>query len=153
MIASLLAQHDSEPSAVSCMTDSHNAAKHVAACDKARHAYLRSIYGYQPTKGAKLGKVVDATIRGKVVTIEVRLSKRGKPRTGTFQLPVHVFKKNGKRLTCSNAFEDLVGRAIVMKVEDRYELDGYYFSNVSTVAVLSYFYVSALGNVMCDVNG
>lgn len=153
MITSLQPQHEFELSAVSCMSYSHNAAKRAMTYDKARHAYLSSMHGFQPTKGAQLGKVLDATLNGNVVTIEVRFSKRGKPRIGTFQLPVHLFQKNGKRLTCSNAFEDLAGRAIVMKVEDRYELDGYYFSNVIKVAVLGHFYVSALGNVMCDVNG
>lgn len=149
----LLSQIETHTPAVSRERNVHTAGKHAAAFDKARRAYLSSMYGFQPTKGAKLGKVIDATLNGNIMTIEVRLIKRGKPRNGTFELPVHVFQKNGDRMTCTNALQDLVGRIVVMKVVDRYEFDGYYLSNVSTVVVLGRPYVSALGNVLCNVDG
>jgi hypothetical protein len=150
MITSPLAQQDSNSSAFSCMSHSQNAAKHAAAADKALQAYLRAMYGFQPTKGGKIGKVIDAALNGNVVTIEVRFTKGGKPRLGTFELPVHVFHRAGKRLTCTEAFQDLVGRMIVMKVVGRHKFDGYYLSNVSAVAVFGRpdvpAYVDTLGD-------
>jgi hypothetical protein len=139
----LLSQMEVHALAVEREPNARTAIKHAAACDKARQAYLRAMYGFQPIKGGNIGKVIDAALNGNVVTIQARFIKGGKPRLGTFELPVHVFHNAGKRLTQTKAFQDLVGRMIVMKVADRYKFDGYYLSNVSTVAVFGRPYVRA----------
>jgi hypothetical protein len=134
MIASLLAQHDSETPVVLWKTNPRNVAKHAAACEKASKAYLRAIYGRQPATGKHSGWIRSITAEGSIVTVEIYFYW-GSPVNGTFELPLHVFKQGGKPLTCSTRIEDVVRGPVKVTVTDRYKFNGILLSNVAAIEV------------------
>lgn len=132
MSTSLLAQHGSDTPFVLYKSTQHDVAKHVAACEKARKVYLRAMYGFQPSKGHYWGVVRSAVADGSVMTVDIRVVW-GKARNGTFDLPFHVFKKDGKVLATETVIENIVGRIVRVTVVGRYNFNGILLSNVSAV--------------------
>jgi len=148
MNTSLVAQTESENFVIFGENNSYTAAKHVVACEKARKAYLRAIYGYQPRNGWKVGNIISAVADGSIVTVEIRFLIGFSSRVGMFELPLHVFKEDGKSLTSSVDIDDLVDRAIIMTVIDQYDFNGVRLSLVDNIALRGTYVYEALTHAL-----
>ena len=114
-----------------CEISPQMALKHAIACEKARKMYLKAMYGEQPPKGEHWGWILSAVADVSVVTIELRLAwGRG---TSLFELPLHVFQKEGMPLESTAAIEDLSGYVVKLSVADRYNFNGITLSDVTAV--------------------
>lgn len=133
MGTSLSAQIESGNLVAFCESSPRAAAKHVAACESSGKAYLRSIYGRQPRNGPECGRVLSASVNGSIVTIEIRLIVGKKTHTSMFQVPLHVFKKDGASIASCAALEDFIGRFVIVVVIDRYKFNGILLSNVGEI--------------------
>ena len=131
MSIQLLAKTDYVVSNALCKISSQMALKHAVACEKARKMYLSAMYGEQPPKGEYWGWILSAVADVNVVTVEVRLTwGRG---TSLFELPLHVFQKDGMPLESAAAIEDLSGYVVKLSVADRYNFNGITLSDVTAV--------------------
>jgi len=128
----LLAQDHLLNTVVLCNSNSRTAAKHAAACEKARKAYLRSIYGKQPGQGKHVGWIDSIVVEGSVVIAEIDFLW-GTPCVGMIELPLHALKMNGIAISTTKAVESLVGHKVYVIVANRYAFDGIYLSNVTDV--------------------
>lgn len=132
MITAMLAQENSQMPLLLRAGTPHTAAKHAAASEKARKAYLRSIYGNQPHAGRHVGWIECIVTQGSVVIAEIDFFV-GSPRVGVIDLPLHAIKVDGITLTETAAVKSLAGRKVHVTVADRYCFDGIYLSNVTAV--------------------
>ena len=65
------------------------------------------------------------------MTVEVNLVlRRG---TGLFELPLHVFQKDGMPFEATAAIEDLSGHVVKLTVMGQYRFNGITLSNVTSV--------------------
>lgn len=119
-------------------TDSRTALKFTAARENARKAYLRTIYGFQPANGHYTGYVNYAATNGSVVTAEIYFVWGTTP-IGVFELPLHVFKWDGKPATSSDAIQRFVLRGVTITVADRYQFNGISLSTVTAIEFDSTF--------------
>jgi hypothetical protein len=132
MIARLLAQSQNQEVVALCESSVGTAAKHAAACENARKAYLRTMYGRQPFKGRHFAALECVSIKGNVATVEV-FYFHGSPTKGVLQLPINVFMEDGKPFTSSAEMENVGHRFGWVVVADRRCFEGIYLSNVSAV--------------------
>ena len=110
------------------------ATQQAAMREKAGKACLRAIYGFQPPRGDEYGVVVSAKAHGSIVATEIRFyTGITKPRKGMFELPFHVFKKDGLPLISTSEIQDFVGRVVLVTISDRYRFNGIALSNVAEV--------------------
>jgi len=134
MITSILMQDDAGTPVVLCNASTRNKEKHAAACYAARAAFLRSVYGHQPAKGLISGYINSAKADGTVVVVEIFFHEYGAA-TGMFELPIQVFKLQGKPVSSSIDVVGWVGRPVVMNVINRYKFDGVFLSNIAAVYI------------------
>jgi hypothetical protein len=133
MSTSLLAQTESENFVILCKCSPRNAANHATAYEKARKAYLRAVYGYQPVKGEHLAIIQSVTAEGSVMVVEIRFFVGEKVHQNTFELPLYVFKKDGVPLTSTATIEEFTGYFAHVTVIDRYKFDGISLSIVGEI--------------------
>jgi hypothetical protein len=119
-------------------TDTRTVMKFAAARESARKAYLRTIYGFQPANGKYVGYIQSAVTHGSVVTVGIYFLSDS-PTVGVFELPLHVFKKDGKPVTSSHAIQSLVLRGVTITMADRYKFNGISLSNVTAIEFDSKF--------------
>jgi hypothetical protein len=144
MNTSLLAQAECKGLVVLCESNPHTGDKHIAACKTAHKAYLHAMYGYQPSQ-EEIGVVSSIAVNGTVVVVEVRFILWGATELGMFELPLHVFKQDGKVVNSTAQIKDLVGRLITMSVARHYQFDGISLSNVVAVDFNSMFDLNKYG--------
>jgi hypothetical protein len=130
MPVSLLAQAESKSLIVLCESHPHAVNKHAGACEMARKAYLRAVYGVQPPKGDQYGYVLSAVAHGSIVVVEFRSFHS---RNSMFEVPLHVFKKGGVPLTSNIEIQNFVGCLVRLDMVDRYQFNGITLSNVSDI--------------------
>jgi len=132
MIARLLAQGQNQEVITLCESSVGNAAKHAAACENARKAYLRTMWGRQPFKGRHFASVKCVSINDSVATVEV-FYFHGSPTKGVLQLPIDAFREDGKPFASSAEMENVVHRFGWVVVADRRCFEGIHLSNVTAV--------------------
>jgi hypothetical protein len=132
MITRLSAQSQDQDIVILCESSLGTAAKHAAACENARKAYLRTMHGRQPFKGRHFASVKCVSIDDSIATVEVFYFS-GSPMKGMLQLPISGFKQDGKPFTSSAEMETVVHRLGWVVVADRRCFDGIYLSNVTAV--------------------
>lgn len=135
MITSLLVQDDTGAPAVLCKANLRTKMKLAAACYAARVAFLRTVYGHQPTKGMIAGYVSNVTMEGSIVAIEVVFHQYGFDFKGMFELSVHAIKFQGRNVSTTSDTEEWIGQPIVLNIINRYQLDGVFLSKVAAVAI------------------
>ena len=132
MIARLLAQSQNRDVVTLCESSMGTAAKHAAACENARKAYVRTIWGRQPFKGRHFASIKCVSINESVATVEV-FYFHGSPTKGMLQLPINVFTEDGKPFTSCAEMENVIHRFGWVVVADRRRFEGIYLSNVTAV--------------------
>jgi hypothetical protein len=113
-------------------TETRTAQKFGAACENARKAYLRTLYGFQPDEGGFHGYVRYAKATGAVVAVEIHFYFCS-PAVGVFEVPIHVFKQDGKTIVSSDDVENFVNREVGVIVSERYKFNGISLSNVIAI--------------------
>jgi hypothetical protein len=84
-------------------------------------------------EGHECGILLSAIAHGSIVVVEIRFFVGEKTYSGMFELPLHVFKKDGDFLTSSTAIKDFVGRGVWMTVNNRYQFNGISLSNAREI--------------------
>lgn len=135
MITSLLVQDDTGVPVVLCKANPRTEAKLAAAYNAAQFAFLHAVYGYQPTKGMIAGFVSNVTMEGSIVAVEVVFRQYDFDFKGMFELPVYLIKFQGKNVSATSDSADWIGQPIVLKIIDRYKLDGFFLSKVAAVKI------------------
>ncbi len=113
-------------------TETRTAQKFGAACENARKAYLRTLYGFQPAEGRFCGYVRYAKVTGTVVAVEVYFYF-GSPSIGVFEVPIHVFKQDDKVIVSSHDVERFVGCQVAVVVSGRYKFNGISLSTLTAI--------------------
>ncbi|MDN4061247.1 hypothetical protein QPK31_23790 [Massilia sp. YIM B02769] len=134
MITSLLVQDDTCAPITLCKANPHFPSKHAAACYAAQAAFLRTVFGYQPTKGLIAGYVSSVAMEGSIVAVEVAFREYGYA-TGMFEVPVHAIKFDGQSVSTTSDAATWIGQSVVLKVINRYKLDGIFLSNVAAISI------------------
>lgn len=134
MITALLFQENASAPAVLCKANPRVQAKRAAACYAAQVAFLRTVYGYQPSKGLIAGYVSNVTMEGSIVAIEVGFHEHGYFK-GLFEMPVHAIKFDGQSVSTTSDAAAWIGQFVVLNVINRYKLDGIFLSNVAAISI------------------
>lgn len=134
MITSLLFQDDNCAPVIVCKANPRTKTKHAAARYAAQVAFLRTVYGHQPTKGVVAGYVSSVAVEGSIVAIEVAFHQHGYFK-GVFELPVHAIKFQGQSVSTTSNAADWIGQHVVLNVINRYKLDGVFLSNVAAISI------------------
>lgn len=134
MITAILFQDNAGVPAVLCKANPRAQTKHAAACYAAQVAFLRTVYGYQPSKGLIAGYVSSVAMEGSIVAIEVAFHEYGYA-TGMFELPIHAIKFDGQSVSTTSDAATWIGQRAVLKVINRYKLDGIFLSNVAAISI------------------
>ena len=134
MITSISIQDGAGTPVVLCNVNARTKEKRAAACYAAKVAYLRSLYGHQPAKGVFNGFIHRVEIDGAIVVVEVGFQEYGYC-TGMFELPIHVFKFQGRSVSSSTNVAHWVGRPVVLKVINRYKFNDVFLSHVTAVNI------------------
>ena len=119
-------------------TNTCTARKFPAAVENARKAYLRTLYGFQPKAGFHLGRLYYADVKGSSVTVEIYFDC-GSPPVGVFELPLHLFKRNGMPVECSDKIKTFTGDHVSLIVSGRHKFNGISLSTVTSIEFYSSF--------------